>query len=236
MNSNKIKIIETKALPGPTEQKAKSYLSKLAILATQICVQYKWVVGLIEEFYPDNEGLLGTNINKGMCIQIRLRSPHNPEEFYPWYELVGTLSHELAHNSIGPHSEEFFKLMDKIQDSMEKLPKYEEFFSEMDGSSRGFQIIKNPNKKDNHDNQIDFINGTPQKLGCSCVITGNGTILKSNTIQGNLKQKMAQAAIARSGLVNTVNTANKVNKVNKPLTKEEKRLKVLESLEKRGLV
>ncbi len=106
----------------------------------------------------------------------------------------------------------------------------------MDGSSRGFQIIKNPNKKDNHDNQNDFINGTPQKLGCSCVITGNGTILKSNTIRGNLKQKMAQAAIARSGLVNTVNTINKVNKVNKPLTKEEKRLKVLESLEKRGLV
>jgi hypothetical protein len=235
MNSNK-NIIETKALPGPTEQKAKSYLSKLAILATQICAQYKWVVGLIEEFYPNNEGLLGTNINKGMCIQIRLRSPHNPEEFYSWYELVGTLSHELAHNSIGPHSEEFFKLMDKIQDSIEKLPKYEEFFSEMDGSSRGFQIIKNPNKKDNHDNQDDFINGTPQKLGCSCVITGNGTILKSNTIRGNLKQKMAQAAIARSGLINTVNTANKVNKVNKPLTKEEKRLKVLESLEKRGLV
>ncbi len=42
MNSNKNKIIETKALPGPTEQKAKSYLSKLAILAT-LCAQYKWV-------------------------------------------------------------------------------------------------------------------------------------------------------------------------------------------------
>ncbi len=235
MNSNNNKIIETKALSGSTEQKAKSYLSKLAILATQICTQYKWVVGLIEEFYPNDKGLLGTNINKGMCIQIRLRSSHNPEEFLPWYELIGTLSHELAHNSISPHSEEFFKLMDKIHDGIEKLPKYEEFFSEMSGSSRGFQIIKNPNKKNNYDNQDDNQNNTPQKLGCSCVITGNGTILKSNTIQGNLKQKIAQAAIARSGSVNTINTINKVNKVNKPLTKEEKKLKILESLEKRGL-
>jgi len=36
--------------------------------------KYEWSVGLLEEFMPKNEGLLGMNLNAGEKILIRLRS------------------------------------------------------------------------------------------------------------------------------------------------------------------
>lgn len=226
---NKSYNIRTKAIIGTTEQKAKLLLNNLSIIATQICQLRKWTVGIIEEIYPKEEGLLGMNINKGMTIQIRLRTSSNPNEFIEWFHLVGTLAHELAHNEISDHSEKFFRLMNEIHDQMEKLPNYEKIFAEMSGSSynKGFHII---NQGINNLNFIENINSM-NKLGNSCVISKTGNILKSNSLKGSLKQKMAQAAISRD----TINNEKNINKIVKPTSQEEKRKQILESLKLRGL-
>lgn len=36
----------------------------------------RWRVGKLAEFFPDNGGLLGLNVNRGQKILIRLRHAH----------------------------------------------------------------------------------------------------------------------------------------------------------------
>jgi len=52
---------------------------------------------------------------KTHSIHIRLRYP-NSHTFYEYYELVGTMCHELAHCEHMKHDDMFYKLMDDIQD------------------------------------------------------------------------------------------------------------------------
>mmetsp|Transcript_37306 Transcript_37306/g.111739 ORF Transcript_37306/g.111739 Transcript_37306/m.111739 type:complete len:715 (-) Transcript_37306:168-2312(-) len=49
-------------------------------------------------------------------IHLRLRDPRNHARILPYEDVVGTMSHELAHCVHGPHSVKFYKLMDEIQE------------------------------------------------------------------------------------------------------------------------
>lgn len=116
------------------------YLDRLTELAVEICKQHKWKVIRITEL-DVNYSALGININRGSEIKIKLKNVNNI--YYPWFELVGTLCHELAHNRIDEHSPEFYRFMDKIHDDIEKLPRYEEIFAEMSGEyyNKGYTIV-----------------------------------------------------------------------------------------------
>ena len=59
------------------------------------------------------------NVNRGASILIRLRPPNDETIFLPWESLLGTMIHELTHMAIGPHSAEFYKLMDQLYDEVE---------------------------------------------------------------------------------------------------------------------
>jgi hypothetical protein len=42
-------------------------------------VKYKWRVGRLVEFFPNNPGLLGMNVNAGEKILVRLRPHHRSD-------------------------------------------------------------------------------------------------------------------------------------------------------------
>ena len=114
-------VWETKALAKmENSEEAKKLLDRLASICAPAMARRSWRVKCLKEFYPQNAGLLGMNVNKGVSIFIRLRPDRDKNSFLPWEDLLGTMVHELAHNGIGSHSADFYKLMDEVYDEVEK--------------------------------------------------------------------------------------------------------------------
>ena len=114
------KVWETKALVKMNRSdEAKRILDKIAITVEAVMIRRKWKVPILKEFYPQQNGLLGMNVNRGQSILIRLRPHYNKDEFYPWEHCIGTMIHELTHMEIGPHDDRFYKLMDEIADEVD---------------------------------------------------------------------------------------------------------------------
>jgi len=110
-------------LPGlPDEARARAILTELAndvgILA--VMKKHRWKVGQLAEMYP--EGLvgvdpvcvLGLNVNKGMRIQLRLRTD-DMEGFRKLSSIKKVLYHELAHNVHSEHDSDFYQLMRQVR-------------------------------------------------------------------------------------------------------------------------
>jgi hypothetical protein len=73
---------------------ALSILRRLASAVMPIMRKRGWKVGTLSEFYPENPGLLGLNVNRGQQIMVRLRSPHNALQFLRFEHCLDTLLHE----------------------------------------------------------------------------------------------------------------------------------------------
>ncbi len=133
---------------------AKNILRRLVIATAQVMINRKWKVKNLQEFYPEEKSLLGLNVNHGFCIKVRLRSVENKNEFLPWESVLGTMIHELTHNSVNAHSAEFYKMMDEVYDEVEAK----------DSS----------NKSNTSTSQIQFTFGTGNKLGGGSVRSDGG--------------------------------------------------------------
>ncbi len=96
-------------------------LRKIASIVKPLMRQRDWTVGTLAEFYPSEHNLLGLNINRGQKICLRLRYPGDDTQFLPLENVVDTMLHELAHNVIGPHNQDFHALWDKLRDEHEAL-------------------------------------------------------------------------------------------------------------------
>lgn len=96
-------------------------LQKIASLVKPLMRQRDWRVGTLAEFYPNESNLLGLNINRGQKICLRLRYAGDDTQFLPIENVVDTMLHELAHNVVGPHNQEFHALWDKLRDEHEAL-------------------------------------------------------------------------------------------------------------------
>ncbi|KAJ2026699.1 hypothetical protein GGI06_000038 [Coemansia sp. S85] len=81
----------------------------------------QWKVQVLREFFPTNANLLGLNVNRGQEIRIRLRPSHDPTQFLPYYDLLGTMLHELVHIVRGPHDAEFYRKLDELKSEAEVL-------------------------------------------------------------------------------------------------------------------
>jgi len=57
----------------------------------------------MQQEHGDNSCLLGYNTNRGLRIDVKLRTD-NLRGFRPYPELVSTLIHELSHNWVGDHN------------------------------------------------------------------------------------------------------------------------------------
>ncbi|QRW24568.1 WLM domain protein [Rhizoctonia solani] len=105
----------------PRAPEALYTLKRIADLAYPIMKQHGWVIPVLSEFFPDDERLLGLNINSGDKILIRLRPARSPGTFYPIEQLVRVMLHELTHNVHGPHDERFYSLLNKLEDEYDTL-------------------------------------------------------------------------------------------------------------------
>jgi hypothetical protein len=78
----------------PSASFALLTLRRLASAVMPIMRKRGWKVGTLSEFYPDQPGLLGLNVNHGQQIMVRLRSPFNVQSFLPFEHTLDTLLHE----------------------------------------------------------------------------------------------------------------------------------------------
>ncbi|KAF9055986.1 WLM domain-containing protein [Panaeolus papilionaceus] len=114
--------------------KALHLLKRIASLVKPIMRKHGWKLPELAEFFPDQQNLLGLNVNMGQKILIRLRPAHAPDTFLPETDLIGTMLHELTHNVHGPHDEKFYKYLEGLKDEYYDLQRAgysgEGFFSE----------------------------------------------------------------------------------------------------------
>lgn len=105
----------------PQPDEALLRLRKIASLVKPLMRKRSWKVRVLSEFLPDDERLLGLNINKSFKICVRLRYTHNPGTFLPIEQCVDTLLHELSHIVFGDHDSNFHALWDELRDDHETL-------------------------------------------------------------------------------------------------------------------
>lgn len=120
------------------ENEALHTLKKIASLVKPIMRARNWKVGVLAEFYPNQQNLLGMqspllgkictslillgiNENRGQKICLRLRYPGDVNQFLPLEQVVDTMLHELSHNVHGPHNAEFHALWDQLRQEYEAL-------------------------------------------------------------------------------------------------------------------
>ncbi|MCJ1479012.1 hypothetical protein MMC13_007696 [Lambiella insularis] len=105
----------------PRAAEALQTLRKVASLVKPIMRQRGWTVGILTEFYPQEQNLLGLNHNRGQKICLRLRYPGDERQFLPLDEVVDTMLHELCHNVHNAHDEAFHKLWNQLRDEHDNL-------------------------------------------------------------------------------------------------------------------
>lgn len=100
---------------------AQEMLEKVYRYVLPIMKKRRYRVHKLCEFLPKTQNLLGLNVNHGQRISLRLRYHHNPQEFLPFESVLGTMLHELCHNTYGPHNQQFFSLLDELTTEMEDM-------------------------------------------------------------------------------------------------------------------
>jgi hypothetical protein len=100
---------------------ALTLLRKVASMVKPIMSKRSWKVSVLAEFLPEEQNLLGLNINKGYKICIRLRYHNNPDLFLPFEQVVDTMLHELSHIIWSEHDSRFHALWDELRDEHETL-------------------------------------------------------------------------------------------------------------------
>lgn len=78
----------------PRAAEALVMLQKIASLVKPIMRQRGWTVGVLSEFWPDEQQLLGLNVNRGHRICLRLRYAVDERQFLPLLEVTDTMLHE----------------------------------------------------------------------------------------------------------------------------------------------
>ncbi|KAI3319665.1 WLM-domain-containing protein [Xylariaceae sp. AK1471] len=100
----------------PRAAEALHTLKKVASLVKPLMRARGWKVGELTEFYPNQQNLLGLNVDRGQKICLRLRYPGDRNQFLPIEQVADTMLHELAHNVHGPHDAKFHALWNQLRD------------------------------------------------------------------------------------------------------------------------
>ncbi|OWB82621.1 hypothetical protein B5S33_g1249 [[Candida] boidinii] len=159
------------------KDKALDILHEISLKVAPIIRKHNFQVGLLCEFYPKDNRLLGLNVNKGSKICIRLRYPNNNSLFLPMSELIGTMLHELTHNLFGPHDDKFYKQLDELKEEFYDIQIRGSIkstgyiaFSEMLGGSQN--VINHRSSRIQKLSQVKY-KSEVNKLG-SDLVSGNG--------------------------------------------------------------
>ncbi|ORY81931.1 WLM domain-domain-containing protein [Protomyces lactucae-debilis] len=98
----------------PDAERAQKTLQRVANHVMPILKARSWRVRTLAEFYPEQKNLLGTNLNRGQKISLRLRQPFDDSSHLEFEDVMGTMLHELAHIVRGPHDEQFYRVLDSL--------------------------------------------------------------------------------------------------------------------------
>lgn len=107
----KVAVLQKKV----NKEDALNLLKDIAHSVSYLMKEYQFKVGSLVEFYPRDKRLLGMNVNKGVKIMLRLRSPENEFQFLPRESIMGTMLHELTHNLFGAHDNKFYSKLDELR-------------------------------------------------------------------------------------------------------------------------
>ncbi|KFY26101.1 hypothetical protein V493_04267 [Pseudogymnoascus sp. VKM F-4281 (FW-2241)] len=91
-------------------------LQRAASMVKPLMRAHNFKVGLLAEFLPKENGLLGLNTGGGRTIHIRLRHGTDPTQFFTFQMIMDSVLHELSHNRFGPHDANFHALWDQLRD------------------------------------------------------------------------------------------------------------------------
>lgn len=114
----------------PNPERAHDLLQDLTKSVSYLMLKNSLKVKALAEFYPRDKNLLGLNVNHGLKIMIRLRSPNNDAEFLSWESILETMIHELTHNRFGVHDSKFYEQYEDFrlqQWSSERLGLHDNF-------------------------------------------------------------------------------------------------------------
>lgn len=95
---------------GPSPDHCLQMLYSLSHRVSKLMQQHNLKIGVLQEFFPKDDNLLGLNVNRGQKVLLRLRRNNDPYLLMDEDMVLDTLLHELCHNSIGPHNDAFHKL------------------------------------------------------------------------------------------------------------------------------
>ncbi|XP_010675902.2 DNA-dependent metalloprotease WSS1 isoform X1 [Beta vulgaris subsp. vulgaris] len=130
------KVWEIKALKRkPKQDEAMKILERIAKQVQPIMRKHNWRVKVLSEMYGKRKNLLGLNVGRGIEVKLRLRSPNNELEFYPFDMVLDTMLHELCHNAHGPHNASFYQLWDQLRKECEEL-----MSKGISGAGEGFDL------------------------------------------------------------------------------------------------
>ena len=100
---------------GPSPEHCLQMLYGLSHRVSKLMQQHNLKIGVLQEFFPKDDNLLGLNVNHGQKVLLRLRRNNDPHMLLDEDMVLDTLLHELCHNSIGPHNDAFHKLWESYR-------------------------------------------------------------------------------------------------------------------------
>lgn len=123
-SSRGARIAQYRALKNlPRAEDALQLLRRVGAEVKGIMRKHGWFLPLLTEFSGFSKSgadLLGMNRNSGQVIYLRLRHPSSDrtltDSFLPFEDIIGTMLHELAHNTRGPHDEVFYKVLEGLEE------------------------------------------------------------------------------------------------------------------------
>ncbi|KAH6854224.1 WLM domain-containing protein [Chaetomium sp. MPI-CAGE-AT-0009] len=98
----------------PRQDEALWYLRTIASLVRPIMRAHGWKIQVLSEMYPEEDTLLGRNVNREQIL-VRLREPWNPTEFLPLDQMANIMLHELSHMQYWDHDNNFYNLWEQLR-------------------------------------------------------------------------------------------------------------------------
>jgi len=120
--STDVWVLSYEHLKGhPRSNEALTFLQRVASRVKPIMRKHGWRLPVLAEFFPDDPNLLGLNVNMGEKILVRLRHGRAHDQFLPEEDVIHTMLHELTHNVHGPHDQNFYNFLSRLEEEYYEL-------------------------------------------------------------------------------------------------------------------
>ncbi|CAD6570264.1 MAG: hypothetical protein TREMPRED_005707 [Tremellales sp. Tagirdzhanova-0007] len=177
----------------PRATEARPLLEKIASQVKPIMSSRSWKVGTLAEFLPANPALLGNNMNAGQRINLRLRPPGDPSNFYEYDQLVLVMLHELTHIEHGAHNASFYKLLGELEEEYWDLKRKGYSGEGFHGAGHHLPGLK----LNEYEGRVKGLSAAQKRLDTQRKIGKGGVLGGLGTAGKTMKEVLAEAAERR---------------------------------------